>query len=53
MTSNFEIKIYTVIIIFNYSAILAEFHPKPAQLDFDQKLAELSAQKWSNFAWNG
>jgi hypothetical protein len=30
--------------------ILAEFQPKPIQLDFIRKFAELSAQKWSKLA---
>jgi hypothetical protein len=32
--------------------ILAEFQPKPAQLDFAQKFTKFSTQTWSKFDWN-
>jgi hypothetical protein len=34
-------------------SILAELQPKPAQLDFAKKLAELFAQNWLIFDWFG
>jgi hypothetical protein len=44
------LKIHTVVPIF---PVLTKFQPKQAQLNFFKIFAELSDQKWSNFAWNG